>query len=91
MNIFEVIHLELCALKLINFDCSSNRLTRLPLNLREMNSLIELNVDHNPLEIPPANVSSISLIVQFSQISFCSSRSVHLVYFISCASFLSKR
>lgn len=59
MNIFEIIYLELCALKLINFDCSYNRLTRLPLNLRDMNSLIELNVDHNPLEIPPAGVSSL--------------------------------
>jgi Leucine-rich repeat (LRR) protein len=51
-----LIDLELCALKLTNFDCSHNRLIRLPLNLREMNSLIELNVDHNPLETPPASV-----------------------------------
>jgi len=51
-----LIDLELCALKLINFDCSYNRIIRLPLNLREMNSLIELNVDHNPLETPPASV-----------------------------------
>ncbi len=51
-----MIYLELCALKLNNFDCSYNRIIRLPLNLREMNSLIELNVDHNPLETPPAPV-----------------------------------
>jgi hypothetical protein len=51
-----VIYLELCALKLNNFDCSYNRIICLPLNLREMNSLIELNVDHNPLETPPASV-----------------------------------
>jgi Leucine-rich repeat (LRR) protein len=51
-----LIYLELCALKLINFDCSFNRIVRLPLNLREMNSLIELHVEHNPLEIPPASV-----------------------------------
>ena len=51
------IALELCVLKLIHFDCSYNRLIRLPLNLREMNTLIELNVDHNPLETPPASVS----------------------------------
>jgi hypothetical protein len=51
-----LIYLELCTLKLINFDCSYNRIVRLPLNLREVNSLIELNVEHNPLEIPPASV-----------------------------------
>jgi hypothetical protein len=44
-------------LKLIHLDCSYNRIVRLPLNLREMISLIELNIEHNPLEVPPASVS----------------------------------
>lgn len=51
-----IICLELCNLKLIQFDCSFNRIVRLPLNLREMVSLIELNVENNPLESPPASV-----------------------------------
>ena len=49
--------LELCNLKLVNFDCSYNRIIRLPLNLREMISLIEFNVENNPLESPPASVT----------------------------------
>jgi hypothetical protein len=57
-----LIYLELCALKLINFDCSYNRITRLPLNLREMTSLIELNIDHNPLEVPPAPICTLGLL-----------------------------
>ncbi|CAF4614204.1 unnamed protein product [Rotaria socialis] len=55
-------HLELCNLKLIHFDCSFNRITRLPLNLREMASLIELNVENNPLESPPASVCTLGLL-----------------------------
>lgn len=51
-----ILVLELAYLKLIQFDCSYNRLTHLPLNLRDMVSLIELNVEHNPLESPPASV-----------------------------------
>ena len=46
-------------LKLVNFDCSSNRINKLPLSFREMVTLIELSVDNNPLELPPANVNSI--------------------------------
>jgi Leucine-rich repeat (LRR) protein len=47
---------EIAQLKLVNFDCSSNRLSKLPLCFREMVSLIDLVVDHNPLEVPPAHV-----------------------------------
>ena len=47
---------EIAQLKLVNFDCSSNRLSKLPLCFREMISLIDLVVDHNPLEVPPAHV-----------------------------------
>jgi hypothetical protein len=53
---------ELCNLKLINFDCSFNRILRLPLNLREMVSLIEFNVENNPLESPPASVCTLGLL-----------------------------
>lgn len=42
---------------MIDLDCSHNRLTHLPLELREMISLVELNVEQNPLESPPASVS----------------------------------
>ncbi len=65
MNIdkhLKLISLELCVLKLINFDCSYNQIIRLPLNLREMNSLIELNVEHNPIEIPPARICTLGLL-----------------------------
>ncbi|CAF0950659.1 unnamed protein product [Rotaria sp. Silwood1] len=61
-SFFFVLHLELCNLKLIHFDCSFNRITRLPLNLREMVSLIELNVEHNPLESPPASICTLGLL-----------------------------
>lgn len=49
--------IELCSLKLIHFDCSYNRIVHLPLNLRDITTIIELNVEHNPLETPPASVS----------------------------------
>ncbi len=84
-----LIDLELCTLKLINFDCSFNRIICLPLNLREMNSLIELNVDHNPLETPPASVRQI-ISSSKTKIHESGFRFVLLVYFISCVFFLSK-
>jgi Leucine-rich repeat (LRR) protein len=60
---------EIAQLKLVNFDCSSNRLSKLPLCFREMISLIDLVVDHNPLEVPPAHVilikSSINIFMKF--------------------------
>lgn len=58
---------ELCALRLTHLDCSSNRLVRLPLNLREMVTLIEFHVEHNPLEIPPASVGIFFFFVEFHQ------------------------
>jgi hypothetical protein len=53
-------YLEICHLKLIHFDCSFNRLIHLPLNLRDMVSLIEFNVENNPLESPPTSVNEIN-------------------------------
>ncbi|CAF4354237.1 unnamed protein product, partial [Rotaria magnacalcarata] len=52
----------LCSLKLIYLDCSNNRIVRLPLNLRDMNSLIELNVENNPLELPPSSICTLGLL-----------------------------
>jgi Leucine-rich repeat (LRR) protein len=78
-----MIDLELCTLKLNNFDCSYNRIIRLPLNLREMNSLIELNVDHNPLETPPAPVRYLfNNRKKQKELIIILFRFVHLVYFI---------
>ena len=39
-------------------DLSANRITTLPVELRFMNSVVELNLGENPLSCPPANVSS---------------------------------
>ena len=41
-------------------DLSANRITTLPVELRFMNSVVELNLGENPLSCPPANVSSTS-------------------------------
>ncbi|CAF1054326.1 unnamed protein product [Adineta ricciae] len=62
LNSFDFFVRKIGHLKLINFDCSFNRLTRLPLNLREMVTLIEFNVEHNPLESPPASVCTLGLL-----------------------------
>jgi Leucine-rich repeat (LRR) protein len=53
---------ELSKLKLVSFDCSSNRLSKLPLCFREMVTLIDLVVDHNPLELPPAHICTKGLL-----------------------------
>lgn len=53
---------EISHLKLVNFDCSSNRLSKLPLCFREMVTLIDLVVDHNPLEVPPAHICTKGLL-----------------------------
>jgi len=47
---------EISQLKLVNFDCTSNRISKLPLCFREMVTLIDLLVENNPLEVPPAHV-----------------------------------
>ena len=78
--------LEIAYLKLIQFDCSFNRLTHLPLNLREMVSLIELNVEQNPLECPPASVInerfSWEMIVNFFSFKICSLGLLHIMRFL---------
>ena len=49
---------EISFLRLIHMDLSANRITTLPVELRFMNSVVELNLGENPLSCPPANVSS---------------------------------
>lgn len=53
---------EISQLKLVNFDCSSNRINKLPLCFREMVTLIDLVVDNNPLELPPAHICTKGLL-----------------------------
>jgi len=50
---------ELSYLQLTLLDMSANRITALPVELRFMTSVVELNLGENPLSCPPANVSSI--------------------------------
>ena len=57
---------ELSQLKLVSFDCTSNRINKLPLCFREMVTLIDLFVENNPLEVPPAHVVFSFLLCQNS-------------------------
>ena len=61
---------ELAQLKLVSFDCSANRLSKLPLCFREMVTLIDLVVDHNPLEVPPAHVNILTILKNFAHFFF---------------------
>jgi hypothetical protein len=76
--------LELCHLKLVNFDCSYNRIVRLPLNLREMVSLIEFNVENNPLESPPASVKNLCFQKKdlFFYLKVCTLGLLHIMRFL---------
>ena len=53
------IFLEISFLRLIHMDLSANRITSLPVELRFMNSVVNLSLGENPLSCPPANVSNI--------------------------------
>jgi len=70
----------------VNFDCSYNRIVRLPLNLREMVSLIEFNVENNPLESPPASVKEEEIYVFKRKIFFylkvCTLGLLHIMRFL---------
>ena len=48
---------EISFLRLVHMDLSANRITTLPVELRFMNSVVELSLGENPLSCPPANVS----------------------------------
>ena len=49
---------EISFLRLIHMDLSANRITTLPVELRFMNSVVDLSLGENPLSCPPANVSN---------------------------------
>lgn len=48
---------ELTCLTLVSLDVSNNRISSLPLEIRQMGTLVELNLENNPLTSPPASVS----------------------------------
>lgn len=52
---------EVTYLKLLHMDLSENRIATLPVELRTMNSLVSLELSHNPLVSPPASVSCVCL------------------------------
>ena len=51
---------EISFLRLVHMDLSANRITTLPVELRFMNTVVDLSLGENPLSCPPANVSTIS-------------------------------
>ena len=55
-NHLQEVPVELTYLQLTTLDLSSNRLSNLPVELRFMITLVELNLEENPLSCPPANM-----------------------------------
>ena len=51
-------YLDIIKVPLSHLNVSSNMLTRLPISLRHMNSLSVFHCENNPLEWPPAQVTS---------------------------------
>ncbi|KAJ8939671.1 hypothetical protein NQ318_016615, partial [Aromia moschata] len=47
---------ELTCLKLVRLDLRANRISTLPIEIRDMTNLIDLLVDDNPLTSPPASL-----------------------------------
>lgn len=54
--------IELTYLQLVSLDISCNRIATLPVELRLMTSLVDLELVNNPLTSPPASVSLFSLL-----------------------------
>lgn len=48
---------DLCHLHLTSLDVSCNRIASLPVELRLMTELVNLELQNNPLTSPPASVS----------------------------------
>ncbi|XP_036329091.1 leucine-rich repeat and calponin homology domain-containing protein-like [Rhagoletis pomonella] len=48
--------MELTCLTLESLDVSNNRIASLPLEIRQMTALVELNLENNPLTSPPASL-----------------------------------
>ena len=78
-------------------DLSANRITSLPVELRFMNSVVNLSLGENPLSCPPANVSNIfgvsfinldqkqkqfSKIIANSTFQLCSRGKVHVFKYL---------
>ncbi len=55
-NHLQEVPVELTYLQLNILDLSSNRLTNLPVELRFMVTLVDLSLEENPLQCPPANM-----------------------------------
>lgn len=47
---------EVTNLQLVTLDVSGNRIGKLPTEMRNMTSLVTLELENNPLTSPPANV-----------------------------------
>jgi hypothetical protein len=52
-----LLYLEIAYLRLVKLDISGNRISTLPVELRTMTTLVDLNLSHNPLTSPPSYVS----------------------------------
>lgn len=57
---------ELTCLTLVSLDVSNNRISSLPLEIRQMSTLVEINLENNPMTSPPASVSILSKHTLFS-------------------------
>lgn len=53
-----VFFIDVTSLQLVSLDISGNRISVLPVELRNMSSLVTLELTHNPLTTPPASVST---------------------------------
>jgi Leucine-rich repeat (LRR) protein len=51
---------EFGKLRLTTLNLSDNKVTELPLSLRDMSSLQNLTLDNNPLLVPPAHVGTVT-------------------------------
>lgn len=54
--VFFYCFVEVTCLHLVTLDISGNRIATLPIELRNMISLVNLELENNPLTTPPANV-----------------------------------
>lgn len=52
-----LLYSEIAYLRLVKLDISGNRISTLPVELRTMTTLVDLNLSHNPLTSPPSYVS----------------------------------
>lgn len=60
-NLLLAVPIEVTYLRLTRLDLSANRISTLPVEMREMDCLIDLAVEENPLNSPPASVCTVSL------------------------------